>query len=261
VNARKPDPPPFNDDALIEQLNDLSADDRKGLQETLAALMSDQVGRIDYTTSSLNALATVAGVLLAAGVAGLLQVTKSGWDYFPARLGVFVLVVSLTVTGSVVLWVWGRQTNWDYPFKKVSRTWKHFYRDALAGLAEPKVRWDAKITSKYQAKKGEQYKEGRAGFIERALSLCDSSVSLAQDIEQSYLLHWTDLYKNQFLTRLGQLFVYGVIVSLILALLAFGISVPVAGDVYDNNSSSTSSGAASDHTSTTTTTITTTTHK
>jgi hypothetical protein len=224
---------PLNDAALLKQLDLLGDTDRAVLKETLAALMSDQVRRIEYATSRATAIATVGGVLLAAGIAGLLQMTKDEWDYFPGWLGLFVLVITLTMTGAVVLWVWGRQTNWDYPFKAVSQTWKHFYRDAVPGVGEPRVPWHAGISDTFRTTKEAQYTEGRSGFIERSLSLRNPSVSVAQDLEQSYLLHWTDLYKNQFLSSLRQVFVYGVIASLTAALVAFVIGACVAGDLFD----------------------------
>jgi hypothetical protein len=102
-------------------------------------------------------------------------------------------------------------------------------------VAEPRVPWHAGISNAFRTAKERQYSDGRAGFVERSISLRDASISLAQDIEQSYLLHWTDLYKNQFLSRLRQVFVWGVIGSLVTALVGFSIAVFAAGELYEND--------------------------
>jgi hypothetical protein len=221
---------PQNDPQLLVELQGLKDDERTRLSETFSALMNDLRARIEYAESRRGALATVGGVLLAAGVAGLLQATQADWSYTPAQVGLLVLVIGLIITGMLVLWLWGRQTNWDYPYKSVSQTWKHFYRDALPGAGEPRVPWTARLTQDFRDKKQTQFTDVRTGFVERSLSLRDPSISLAQDLEQTYLLHWTELYKNQFLSSLRRVLVSGVLLSLVAALVAFVLAIPLAGD-------------------------------
>lgn len=221
------------DEALQNKIADLSKEEQKGLQETLGALMNVQRARIEYAESRRGSLATTGGVLLAAGVAALLQVAKDGWDYFPGRLGLLTLAVGLAATGVAVISVWAAQTNWDYPFKRVSTTWKHFYRDALPGAGRPVVPWHTRLSQTSRGVQERQYKTGRPGFIDRTVSLVEPRISIAQDIEQSYLLHWSELYKNRFLTSLRQVLVVGVVLSLVAASIALVVGAAVAPDLYD----------------------------
>jgi hypothetical protein len=220
-------------ESSLSMLQVLEASERERLRTELAELMNRQQARIEYAEARRGALATIGGVLLAAGLTGLLPLAKSDWDYFPARLGLLVLVAGFVVTGALVLWLWGRQTNWDYPFKGASQTWKHFYRDALTDADPSSVPWHARLRKDRRAQLQQQFVDGRAGFLERSLTLRDESISLAQDLEQSYLLHWTELYKNRFLTSLRQVVVWGVLVSLTAAVVGFAIAAFVAGDAYE----------------------------
>jgi ABC-type phosphate/phosphonate transport system permease subunit len=227
-------PPPTVDETLKNEIAALGTEDQKALQETLSSLMDDQRARIEYAESRRGSLATIGGVIVAAGLAALLQVAKDGWDYFPGRLGLLTLAVGLVVTGVVVLSVWAAQTNWNYPFKKVSTTWKHFYRDAIPGAGKPSVPWHSRLKRDVRTTKETQYTDIRGDFNTRTLSLVEPGISIAQDIEQSYLLHWTELYKNQFLTSLRQVLVRGIVISLAAAVVALGIGVVVAPDLYDD---------------------------
>ena len=88
----------------------------------------------------------------------------------------------------------------------------------------------------------EQYSQLRSGFLDRTISLVAPPVSIAQDIEQSYLLHWTELYKNRFLTLLRQVLVVGIVASLLAASVALGVGICVAPHLYDKKASPSAEG-------------------
>ena len=198
--------------------------------------MDTQRGRIEYAESRRGALATVGGVLLAAGLAGLLAVGKvDEWTYFPAWLGLVSATAGLVLTGVTVIAIYGRQTNWSYPFKRLSKTWKHFYRDALPGADNPAAPWHCHQSKTFKLASERGFEAIREIYINHALALADPSVSLAQDIEQSHLLHWNEMYKNRFLTSLRKVLVRGIIASLAAGLIGFGIGLAVAPHEFDDH--------------------------
>jgi hypothetical protein len=212
------DPP----DRLIAQIRALDALQRQSVQQTLGILMETQRMRIEYAESRRGSLATVGGVILAAGLAGLLSVAKSGdWQYFPAWLGLLCLTIGLISTGVSVISLYGRQTNWNYPFKAVSSTWKHFYRDAIDGADSPAVPWHIHQTGAFKATSEGRFRAIRSEYVRRTLSLADDAINLAQDVEQSYLLHWNEMYKNRFLTQLRKALVVGIVASVLLGVTGF----------------------------------------
>lgn len=225
-------------DTLIAQISMLDAPQRQSLQQTVGAILETQRTRIEYAESRRGSLATVGGVILAAGLAGLLSVAKSSdWQYFPAWLGLLFLTIGLIVTGVIVLSLYGRQTNWHYPFKAVSKTWKHFYRDAIEGADNPSVPWHTHQTTAFKTASERSFLEIRSEYLTRTLSLADDTISLAQDIEQSYLLHWNELYKNRFLTYLRKTLVTGIVTSVLLGVLGFAVGGLFAPHRFDTHGS------------------------
>jgi hypothetical protein len=222
------------DQALVDEIRKLNASEQDGLQLTLARQLDTQRARIEYAESRRGALVTVGGVVLAAGLAGLLTLAKTNdWNYFPAWLGLLCVTGSLVLTGVLVLAVYARQTNWNYPFKSASTTWKHFYRDAIAGADDPPAPWHGHQSSSFKTASALRFATIRTGYVARTLSLRDSALSLSQDIEQSYVLHWNEMYKNRFLTSLRKVLLRGVVLSVVVGAIGFVVGLVAAPDRYD----------------------------
>ena len=180
------DAKPDNDPMLLAELNGLTKAQRSEIAGSVGPILETQRQRIEYAETRRGALATVAGVVLAAGLAGLLTVAKTAdWNYFPAWLGLLCATCGLVMTGVGVLVIYARQTNWNYPFKSVSNAWKHFYWDAIPGAGEPKVPWHTRQSEAFKTASARGYEAIRTGYVQRIVSLKDPAVSLAQDIEQA----------------------------------------------------------------------------
>jgi hypothetical protein len=218
----------------MDSVDRLTEAQQRLVQETLSRVLETQRVRIEYAESRRGALATVGGVVLAAGLAGLLPVaTATTWTYFPAWLGLLCITLSLVVTGVLTLIVYGRQTNWNYPFKPLTQTWKHFYRDAIPGAGEPSVPWHASQSRSFKSASERAFANIYPGYVERILSLDNPKVNLCQDMAQSYVLHWNEMYKNRFLTSLRKLVVVGIVCSVGLGIIGFVVGIVFAPDRFD----------------------------
>ncbi len=150
---------------------------------------------------------------------------------------------SLVITGVVVLVIYGRQTNWNYPFKPFTKTWKHFYRDAIPGAGDPKVPWYAGQSASFKTTSEHSFADLFPGYLSRTLSLRGSATDLSQDIAQSYVLHWNEMYKNRFLTSLRKVLVVGIVCSVGLGIAGFLVGLIFAPNRFNNHKQE-SAGAA-----------------
>jgi hypothetical protein len=232
--AAMPEEP--SDRVVLDGVERLGDSERKRVQDALSKVVESQRLRIEYAESRRGALATVGGVVLAAGLAGVLVVANSqNWTYFPAWLGLLCVTVSLVFTGVVVLVIYGRQTNWNYPFKPLTKTWKHFYRDAIPGAGDPKVPWYAGQSTEFTSASEQRFADIFPGYLSRVLSLQDSGIDLSQDIAQSYVLHWNEMYKNRFLTSLRRLLVIGIVCSVGLGIGGFFVGLIFAPNRFQSH--------------------------
>jgi hypothetical protein len=210
--------------ALLAQLSD---DEVSSLEEMLPALIEHRTGRIEYAESRRTSFAVFGGVLLAAGVAGLVQLAKGGYPYFPTFLGLVCFCGALIVLGGLVLALYARQTNWAYPFKEGTSTWKWFYRDGVPETAEAREPWHLLPSESRHERGVKAVEEGSTPFYKRTLTLADSRIAAAQDLEQLYVLHWNDFYKNLFLTHLRKVVIWGLLSALGVGLLGLVVGLCV----------------------------------
>jgi len=205
-------------------LEGLSDDHVKDLRQTLRHQIDHMAQRIEYTESRLRALALVAAALVAAGLA-LLQVVLTQFESLAAEAPLGILASSFVLIGLTMWYAYALQTNYPYPFVKVATTWKWFYHYALKKEAFT-ADW-YRHPSKESKKKGEQaYESQWQEFRSRGVTdLTNLRIDTLQDLEQVFLLHVNERYKNLFLTHLRQILHRGIVAAVILALVGFVVAL------------------------------------
>jgi hypothetical protein len=180
--------------------------------------------RIEYAESRRAALGVLGGVLLAAGMAALVQIAGAGIEPDQVRIALLTSALALIVSGITVVLLYALQTNWDYPFKVATSTWKWFYRDAIkeADAAAPK--WHGIQSKEQKAASRRLFEENHVPYVDQLLGLRDDVENLSQDLEQVYVLHWDEFYKNRFLTQLRSTLSCALLGSLTVGVLAFLIT-------------------------------------
>lgn len=200
----------------IGYLKDVTDEDIQKLRKLVQQVIRIRETGIQYAESRRGSLAAAATAVLAAGVAVL--VLTATFTYLPVRIALDVFGGGLIAVGLGALAVYSLQTNFDYPFKGVTRTWKWFYRDALRDSKKIKAPY-LWLTQKERSHQQSVFSAGLLPLKEKILGLRDSRVNLDQDLEQLFVLHANELYKNAFLTRLRSVLLVGVTSVGVLAVL------------------------------------------
>ena len=209
-------------DEVPESITRLTQDELAELKASLSQLLEQIPDRIHYAESRRGMVVVVAAAVLAFAVA-LIPPILDKVSYPPLYWALLALCVGLVVTGLFVFWVFGRQTNFHYPFTEVTKAWKWFYRDALPDqsimIAAP---WLARDGPRgIEARKGAFTEQWPTFVAEQVRGLSNQKVSVYQDLQQVYILHVNEGYKNRFLTQLRSLFNRGMVAAFVVAIVVF----------------------------------------
>lgn len=194
------------------------------VSDRLAPVLAAAAERIHYAEGRRANFTVMAGALIAAGIAVL--TFSSGalahlWMQWAATYG----AIASIVTGGVVIMLYSRQTN-RYPFTSATKAWKWFYRDALPKTDDFKLHWYSYLPwSPGSMEIRKAYSAQLADFRLRMWGLQDEGVNLEQDLEQLYVLHVTERYKNLHLRHLSQAFNWGLVLIAFAALVGAGHGV------------------------------------
>jgi hypothetical protein len=202
------------------------------ISERLGPVIAAAAERIHYAEARRSNYTTMGGALIAAGIA-ILTFALGAIDEAPLYYSALFGGISMFGVGAATVWLYGRQTN-RYPFTDATKTWKWFYRDALSDRKKFELPWGSYFASWeiIKNKVQDQYASQLSPFKNQVQRVSDDSVNLEQDIEQLYVLHINELYKNIYLSHIRTLFNGGII--LILLLFVIGAAV---GWVVEGNSS------------------------
>jgi hypothetical protein len=202
---------------MPKPISGMSDDEKKELQSQLAELIRAAVVRIHYAEGRKTTFLAIGAALVASGVA-LFTASISKVPESIIWYAALICAVSLALSGIILWFVYARQTN-RYPWTSATRTWKWFYRDALPRQADFDLSiwqyfWGWKnLKTKTQHAFTKQLEEFSKGKI---LSLSNKDIAIEQDIEQLYVLHVNDKYKNLHLSHLQKILFGGISCALIL---------------------------------------------
>lgn len=114
--------PPYDQPAEpIDSIKNVKDTDVGKLSEDLRFVIEIATERIHYAETRRNTFATIAGTLIAAGIAlatfiiGIIRDTN-------VIIPFIIFSVMIFITGTIVLLVFSRQTNFNYPFTKATST-------------------------------------------------------------------------------------------------------------------------------------------
>ena len=212
----------------------------KNLSEASRHLIDHIAGRIAYAESRRTAISTIAAAMLAADIA-LLTFGQTNVKHVPLQIAIIAFSIAGILLSLVIWIVYVRQTNFDYPFKSVTDTWKWFYRDALSSHADKFTasKLGGQRKSVRDAAK-QAFSAQRDAFRTKQIpGLSDLSISTDQDLEQVYVLHVNERYKNLFLTHLRDILAWGLVINTFIGFAAFIITLylfkpltPIASGIH-----------------------------
>lgn len=211
-------------DKHLEFIKGLPTDRVTELREEFQHLISTIADRIHYAEARRSGFSVIASALIAAAVA-IFPFIATQVDDQRLQVSGYVFCAGVFVLGVVLLLIFSRQTNYSYPFTAATTTWKWFYRDAIPGQADFNVRWvDYVGQTSHRKQQGKNaYTNKWAAFFEKEKELLTSpAVSLLQDIQQIYVLHVNEKYKNDFLRHLRTCLTIGFLAVILLTASTFG---------------------------------------
>jgi hypothetical protein len=176
--------------------------------------------RIHYTETRITRTVTFSVTLIAIGMGFFTAAIKlNGCSLY---LGL-IATGSLILTGLITALIHIFQVNPNYPFKSLPKDWKWFYPRIVDEKYKPKA---------FVLEKKKAYFEKRLlhvdGLSKYAKNIINETTHerLKVDIQQLYLLHVNEKYKNYFLTTLRKVLNVGLAIVLIsLLVLLLNISV------------------------------------
>lgn len=211
--------------AIEEALRAGAPDELERLNQSLLFRIDHMVRRIEYAESRRGAIATLAGGLVAAGIAlfALLLDAPAG----PLRVALGVLASAMLLSAGGTLVAWFRQTNPPYGFIRAPanrRPWKWFYRDALADHSAFTFDWWKTKDSKANKTPIDAFQKQWGPFAQREMGLLNLRSDILQNLQQVYLLHVNEKYKNMFLSQVRSVLLRGVVLSVLAFFLAWGVA-------------------------------------
>lgn len=171
--------------------------------------------RINYTESRITRTVTFSVTLIGIGMAFFAVTTKlSGLSFYLGLIaaGLFIL------TGGITSIIHTFQVNPNYPFRALGNDWKWFYPQIVDKEYRPNI---------IVIETGKKYLEKRLLHVEGLQKYAQKIVTenkydrLKVDIQQLYLLHVNEKYKNCFLTSLRRVLTWGLLLTTISVIILF----------------------------------------
>lgn len=190
----------------------------------ISAILPAVAERIHYAEGRRTNFTVVAGALLAGGVAVLTFIPGKNLGKALEYMASSASIGSIGL-GLLLLIVFARQTN-RYPWTAATNTWKWFYRDALPDQKAFDPTWLDLFQARAEKKRLQAaFNQQLPIFESKMESLKDARTSFGQDVQQLYVLHINEKFKNVHLSQLRTILSRGVatVAVLSLALGAWGL--------------------------------------
>jgi hypothetical protein len=190
--------------------------DDRTISDRIAPVLEAAAERIHYAEGRRANYVTMGGALLAAAIT-IFPFAWSAIDLLVLRWSATFGAAAMFIVGLAAIWVFGQQTN-RYPWTSATKTWKWFYRDALPAWDKFKTPWLAYFPIFWRRtgpRVKAEYENQLSEFKTRMAQLKDDRANADQDLEQLYVLHINEGYKNLHLTHLRSLLNRGIYLILV----------------------------------------------
>ena len=216
--------------ATFEQSIGSGIDIREKISE-IEALIEHVNGRVTYTESRITRAVTISLSIVGFGMAFMAATLKlSGLAYY---LGI-VTSLSMVITGLFASYVHTRQINPQYPFRKLKNDWKWFYPQIVDEEYRPS--WLVKEKKETYHKKRLQHIEDLKKYSIKLMKE-DDRERVRVDLQQLFLLHVNEKYKNCFLSSITGIIKKGITITAVLfvaLVITLAINRPSNLDVTGN---------------------------
>lgn len=204
-------------ESLFEDILEDSIDDKV---EEVNFLIDHVDNRIHYTETRITRTVTLSVSLIAIGMAFFAVVIKL--QSLSLYLGLFT-AGSMILTGLITALIHVFQVNPKYPFRALKNDWKWFYPRIVDDKYKPKA--FVKESDRAYFEKRMLHVDGLSKYAQKIIEETPTE-RLKIDIQQLFLLHVNEKYKNYFLTTLRKCLNSGLTIVLV-ALIIFLVNISV----------------------------------
>lgn len=222
---------------LLDELKKLDPETLKQLRKSVEHLIDHAAHRIEYAESRREAIATLGGALIAGSLV-LLSIGSNQALVTPIKYMVLTVSGIWMLVGATTWLVFFRQTNFHYPFTDVANNSKWFYRYALANYRAFNPPWHT-IQTNVMVEAGKRaFNDQWEQFSKKQVEILSNVYEdTLEDLQQLYLLHVNERYKNLFLTQLRNVLIYGILLSLAGAIGGLTIGYLLGGSTLSQSQS------------------------
>jgi hypothetical protein len=175
--------------------------------EEVESLIDHVNQRIQYTETRITRSVTFSVTLIGIGMAFFAVLSR--YDGLLFYLGLFA-TASLVITGGLAAIIHSLQVNPKYPFRALSNDWKWFYPNIVDNNYRPT--WYVKESEEKYLEKRLLHIKGLKKYADKIMQE-DKAERLKVDIQQLYLLHVNEKYKNAFLSTLRKIIFRGLLIT------------------------------------------------
>jgi len=163
--------------------------------------------RIYYTEDRLSKIAAFSVALMGIGMAFFAGIIHLNGLTFIVGL---IAALSFVLTGGIVSLINSSYMNPKYPFRAMKDDWKWFYAGIINKDYRPKPVFQDSRTE--FLKKRLHHMQGLNDYANKILAE-NKSERLKVDLQQLYLLHVNEKYKNRYLSNLRNILIRGIFIT------------------------------------------------
>ena len=210
---------------LPSEIKSLTDEQVSKLRKETTQVIDKVVDRIHYAESRRGNFGTIGTASVAAGLT-ILTFALSQSIRFEFWVSTIVFGSLLLVFGLSIWVMFSLQTN-RYPFTAATQAWKWHYRDALPNNTAFDLPWYSYLMpwKRLRTRVQSEYAKQLPIFYKtHLLPLSDERLALWQDVQQLYILHINEKYKNLFLNHFRSFVPIAFVSATVLAVLSYFIA-------------------------------------
>jgi hypothetical protein len=173
--------------------------------------------RIFYTEDRLSKIVAFSLALMAIGMAFFAAIINLTGLTFIVGL---ITALFFILTGGIAALVNTFYVNPRYPFRAMKNDWKWFYSGIIDKKYRPKLIFQDSPSELFSKKL--LHMRGLNDYAEKIL-VEDKVERLKVDLQQLYLLHVNEKYKNRYLSNLRNILILGLIITSVFLFILVGL--------------------------------------
>jgi len=208
---------------------ELTPEEQKYFQDRLYQMIQYAVGRYDWYDEQRNRFLQIGLTLLAVASAAAAALTQVRTDFcILAKVCVWLSLLSLFVTGIILLLIYNRDVEKNHPYRKIAdiKSWYFVYN------IPKKMTDNLSSNIKIAQEQVENVEASMKEFVNRVVTTAKEPRGfIKEDLEQVFILQLLQRYKFQQVKKLSAILTWGILITVIFVVIAI-ILILIFGGNY-----------------------------